>query len=188
MVMGTYTPSKIQLHTAQCPACGSDRLSERENIEYFEYGSGSESVTLNAVVPMCLCADCGMQFTDERGERARHTSVCAHLKISDPEKIVAIRERNNMSQTEFATVSRIGRASLARWESGAIYQNGSSDSLIYLLGFPENVARLKSRFDTNRPDEFRASPGEKPRFRCLTEAQIISMKISCATFELHPEH
>lgn len=184
--METNTFSKQRLHTAECPACGSTHISERDELEYFEYGSESEAVTLSAEAPICSCAECGMEFTDERGERARHASICAHLKIAEPDEIIAIRERYRMTQTDFATAARIGRASLARWESGAVFQNGSSDSLIYLLGFPENMARLKSRFEEKYNEPTRSVLKTRARFRCLTEEQIISMKINSDVFELHP--
>lgn len=186
--MGTITPSKQHMHTAECPACGSDRISEREKIEYFEYGSEKESVTLSAVVPLLVCAECGEKFTDERGEHARHASVCAHLNILEPDEIIAIRQRNNMTQTEFSATSRIGRASLTRWESGAVCQNGSIDGLIYLLGYPENVERLKSRFQPNLIEEKQVELISKTRFRSLTTEQIISLQFSCSSFELHPQH
>lgn len=184
--MGTHTFTKSRLHTTECPACGSASITERDELEYFEYGSGNETSTLVAEVPMCSCTDCGMQFTDERGERARHASVCAHLQIAEPDEIVAVRERYCMNQTEFAAAARIGRASLARWESGVVFQNGSSDSLIYLLGFPENMSRLKSRFENKHVDAAQPVSMTKARFRCLTEDQIISLGMSKAVFELHP--
>lgn len=186
--MGTLTLETSSTFVTECPACGSISVTEREQLEEFEYGAGKDHAVLQAIVPVCTCSQCGTQFTDERAERSRHASICRHLIILEPAQITAIRERYRATQVEFAEISRIGRASLARWETGAIYQNGSIDNLMYLLGFPENFERLKDRFSSARACNQEPSNPSKRHFRCLTEKQMASMKLCSSLFELHPEH
>lgn len=173
---------------SSCPACESQRVTEKFVMEPFEYGSGDDAVTLSIRVPLCKCAECGLEYTDDRAELLRHSAVCNHLCILAPEKIVAIRERYGCTQQEFAEISRIGRASLARWESRAVFQNASSDSLLYLLGFPENFQRLSNRFkETEAPKEC-AQIRHGRRFPTMSDEEVISCRRRSETFELHPGH
>ena len=171
-----------------CPACDKQAIQERWSEESFEYGLGEHSATLEVRVPLCHCENCGLEFTDHRAEEIRHAAVCRHLKLLAPAEIIAIRERNGMSQQAFADLSRIGRASLARWESGSIFQNASADSLLFLLCFSENIERLRMRFarcDANvntNPDR----PAEAPaRFRSLSIDSITRCRNQAITFQLH---
>jgi DNA-binding transcriptional regulator YiaG len=90
------------------------------------------------------CNQCGFQFTDEVAEEARHEAVCRHLGVMTPKEIKEIRKSYGMSRAEFSHLTRIGEASLARWENGLLIQSPAYDQLLYLLTFPENLERLKS--------------------------------------------
>ena len=60
------------------------------------------------------------------------------------------REKQGMTRSQFAALTRFGDASLGRWERGALVQNGANDQLIYLLGFADNVERLRARTQGKR--------------------------------------
>ena len=77
--------------STSCPACESQRVTEKFVMESFEYGSGDDAVPLSIRVPLYKCADCGLEYTDDRAEHLRHSAICNHLSILTPEKIVAIR-------------------------------------------------------------------------------------------------
>jgi DNA-binding transcriptional regulator YiaG len=62
-----------------------------------------------------------------------------------PREVEGIRTRLGMTRAAFAELTRLGEASLARWEKGLLIQNPGNDQLLYLLQFPENVKRLRSR-------------------------------------------
>jgi DNA-binding transcriptional regulator YiaG len=62
-----------------------------------------------------------------------------------PREVVAIRTRLGMTRAALSDLTRLGEASLARWEKGLLIQNAANDQLLYLLRFPENVKRLRSR-------------------------------------------
>lgn len=167
-----------------CPSCGKQEVSERLVNEGFEYGSGEKSVVLNVTIPLCSCGNCGLEFTDYRAEDIRNSAVCHHLKLLSPAEILAIRERHGMSQQAFADVSRIGRASLARWECGSIIQNASADSLLYLLGFQDNVDRLKNRFNQS-DDERLSGKASNARFRSLSVESAMYYRNEAASFRLY---
>ena len=128
-----------------CPNCnGTDfRVEPRE--QRFLYGKEGEASELAAVVPVHTCKTCGFEFTDEAAEEARHEAICRHLRLMTPKEIRALRGKYEMTRAEFAELSLVGTASLARWEAGILLQNGANDQLLYLLQFEENVALLNRR-------------------------------------------
>lgn len=135
----------LQSEQIECPMCGTHNVQTTIEAETFPYGSGSDTVELTAHVPVRMCNDCGFQFTDEVAEEARHKAVCRHLRVMSPKEIVEIRKAYRMSRADFARLTRIGEASLARWENGLLIQSPAYDQFLYLLTYPENLERLKSR-------------------------------------------
>jgi len=63
-----------------------------------------------------------------------------------PAEIVALRNKYRLTRAQFAEKTRIGEASLARWETGELIQNPANDGYMYLLSFPENLERLEGRY------------------------------------------
>jgi DNA-binding transcriptional regulator YiaG len=129
----------------RCASCGASSVGTEMVVEEFAYGTGEDSVQLRATVPMRTCRECGFQFTDQHAEDARHDAVCRHLGVMTPREVEAVRTRLGMTRAAFAELTRLGEASLARWEKGLLIQNPANDQLLYLLRFPENVERLRSR-------------------------------------------
>jgi transcriptional regulator with XRE-family HTH domain len=77
-----------------------------------------------------------------------------------PAEIRAIRrEAGALSRAQFARITRLGEATIGRWERGELIQNRANDQLLYLLTFPENVTRLRNR---ERKDESPRSPSAPP--------------------------
>jgi putative zinc finger/helix-turn-helix YgiT family protein len=142
----------------ECPICGSANAQTTIETEKFTYGSEPEAVELNAQVPVRTCLECSFQFTDGAAEDARHVAVCRHLGIMTPEEIVMLRKRYGLSRAEFAQLTRIGEASLARWENGQLTQNAANDQLLYLLTFPGNIDRLRERAERRAKGESTESP------------------------------
>jgi DNA-binding transcriptional regulator YiaG len=129
----------------RCTGCGSSSVVTETTVEEFPYGTGEAPVQLKAAVPVRTCRHCGFQFTDHRAESARHEAVCRHLGVMTPGEVEGVRTRLGMTRAAFAELTRLGEASLARWEKGLLVQNPANDQLLYLLQFPENVKRLRSR-------------------------------------------
>lgn len=139
----------------QCPECDSHAVRETLREQKFIYGTGDRAVQLAAKMPVFECQHCGFTFTDDRADKARQEAICRHEGVFTPEEIATVRKRADMSRTTFAAVGRFGVASLARWETGALLQNGANDQLIYLMQFPSVRAILMARRqnETLLPDE-----------------------------------
>jgi putative zinc finger/helix-turn-helix YgiT family protein len=127
-----------------CPACQHTQVALQEVEDAFDYGTGAEKISVVASIPQYTCENCGLSFSDSVAEERRHDAVCNALGVLAPREVRAIRELGGLSQAEFASLSGLGKASLGRWERGALIQNEANDNLLRLLGFPENVARLRS--------------------------------------------
>ncbi len=131
--------------SVRCPNCESNNVNTTVEHETFVYGEGSSAAQLTARVPVRTCTNCGFQFTDGEAEEARHDAVCRHLRVLTPKEILELRKRYNMSRAEFAELTRLGEASLARWENGQLIQNAANDQLLFLLTVPSNMELLKRR-------------------------------------------
>lgn len=129
----------------QCPECDGNNVREMEKEQAFSYGTGERAVELTARMPVFECQDCGFTFTDYRADKARQEAICRHEGIFTPSELVTVRMRADMSRAAFAAAGRFGTASLARWETGALPQNGANDQLIYLMQFPAVRALLQAR-------------------------------------------
>src|SRR6516165_4259149 len=97
---------------------GGKHINSRTEEEPFVYGVGDKALELRASILMRKCADCGFEFMDEAAESSRHETVCRYLDVLTPEEILHIRKLNGLSRAEFAKLTRIGEASLHRWENG----------------------------------------------------------------------
>jgi len=169
-----------QLEQPDCPMCGGKNVHTTIEVEKFVYGAGPEAVELTARVPVRTCNACGFQFTDDVAEEVRHDAVCRHLGVMTPKEVARIRKAYGMSRAVFARLTRIGEASLTRWENGLLIQNPAYDQLLYLLTFPENLERLKFRKSGeqlpryNTPSQFPRTGQGRTRLRALqvTEAEI----------------
>ena len=129
----------------ECPNCGGKEITTTKETERFKFAKGADAVELTATIPVRRCVSCGFQYTDSEAEEAHHEAVCRHLGVLTPREIVGLRKRYGLSRSEFAEITRIGEASLHRWETGQLVQNPGYDQLLYLLKYPANMDRLKER-------------------------------------------
>jgi len=127
--------------SVRCPNCESNDVKTTLEHETFTYGEGASAAEVTADVPVRTCTNCSFQFTDGDAEEARHDAVCRHLNVLTPKEVLELRKRYDMSRAQFAELTRLGEASLARWENGLLIQNGANDQLLYLFTFEGNVKR-----------------------------------------------
>ena len=160
-----------------CAACGGGNLSRRMEMDEFEHGAGEGAVSLNANVVVLTCGDCDFEFTGPGAEVARHEAVCRHLGIMTPAEIRDLRGRYGLSRQSFASLTRLGAASIARWEAGSLLQNRAYDSLLYLLCFEDNLGRLRSRHAEAAPGDSHAASSEPPGFTVSTPKYSLAGEI-----------
>jgi YgiT-type zinc finger domain-containing protein len=128
-----------------CPECGAAAVRTEICDHQFQYGDGANAVELTARIPVRTCGSCGFQFIDAEGEEAKDAAAYRYKQVMSPAQLEALRELHGLSLGELARISRIGIASLRRWESGRKIQNGAYDDYLYLLGWGENLDRLRHR-------------------------------------------
>lgn len=135
-----------------CPECGSERITTEEIDHRFPYGQEEAAIELSARIPVRRCEECGDEFLDYKAQDLMHEAVCRHLHVMTPSEVVAIRKKHRgLSRAEFARVTRLGEATIGRWERGQLIQNAAYDQFLYLLTFPENFARLLKRIENAEP-------------------------------------
>ncbi|RJP42045.1 MAG: helix-turn-helix domain-containing protein [Phycisphaerales bacterium] len=128
-----------------CPKRGGEDLQMTWRREPFVYGEGADAAELCADVPLRTCTSCGHRFLDAAADDAQHEAVCRHLGVHSPAQIRALREKHGLSRAAFAGLTRLGEATIARWERGALIQNAAYDQFLFLLGFDDNIRRLQQR-------------------------------------------
>lgn len=160
-------PAKTSSQSMTCPSCGAASTSSRIEDEKFQYGEGPTAETLTARVTVYECSACADEFLGGDAEDARHEAVCRYLGVFTPEQIRTLRARYGLSRAEFSRITKLGEATLARWERGSLIQNSAHDRFLYLLSFPENLDRLR---DLERP-ALRVPAGigatVEAKFQCL---------------------
>lgn len=115
-----------------CPNCDTSTAFKQIRKQQFEYGIGDEAVILSVQVPVWICSTCSYSFTDEDAEVLRHEAVCRHLNLMTPAEIVQMREKLGMTQKDLAELTKLGDASIKRWESGSLIQSASANMLLRL--------------------------------------------------------
>jgi len=140
----TPTPEQTTRSFA-CPSCGGTNVITTTQTQEFTYGVGADAVRLSAEIPVRRCGDCRFEFYDREGEEARHEAVCRYLRVMTPHQIRDLRLLHECSQADFAELTQLGEATISRWERGALIQTHAYDNYLYLLGFEDNIRRLRQR-------------------------------------------
>ena len=131
-----------------CPNCGSGDVQTCPEQYCFPYGVGEAQVELSTEVPLRTCGGCGFEFLDHVGQSTCHEAVCRHLGIMTPHQITSLRRLHTLTQAELSKITKLGEATLSRWERGVVIQNEAYDNYLYLLGFPENLKRIHNRAES----------------------------------------
>ena len=135
------------MDTNKCQRCGGDVVTE--NVDYeFDFRLRDDVVALVAKVPLRKCAECEDSWLDHEAEVQQHEATCKHLGLLTPAEIKAIRETIGLNRDQFASLTGIGSASIARWESGRSYQSIAFDKYLRLLQIlpaaKEQLARMQN--------------------------------------------
>lgn len=176
--------------SAGCPQCGSNRISSETVTENFQYGDKEGAVMLSATIPVQNCQSCGGSFTNEDAEDIRHEAVCRYLGVLTPQEVRGVRERYGLSQSDFSELSKIGKASLARWEGGTLIQNQANDNLLYLLMFGDNESRLRDRSKVKPSGNSKLATNVipfRPRFRSIADTELPLLTLKAKMFDLYPQ-
>ena len=183
----TYIPSTN--FPIECPSCGAGNVASVNEVEHFKYGEKEDAPTLSALICVHHCASCDFSFTTEDASESRHEAICRYLNVLTPTEVREVREHYALSQADFAELTKIGKASLGRWETGVLIQNQANDNLLYLLTFHDNFTRLKDRvrLDRSVSTKLPLAPFQfQPKFRALPEADVQNLQRDAEVFQLFP--
>lgn len=181
-----------------CPMCGGSDLTVSTQTDHFSFGEDDKAVELSAEIMAYHCEECDFSFSGEDASDARHEAVCRHLQLLTPKEIRAIRDNIGMSRAEFSRMTRIGEASLARWEKGLKFQNPAYDNLLYLISVASNLDLLAKRdfgspipaSTADRNPEMRRSETSAEPVGCTSELRLYDPNgdnaASPGEFELWP--
>jgi len=150
-----------------CGECGSERIRTSREIYNFPYGVGNDTVELSCEVPFRKCSDCGFSFLDHVAEDICQKAICQHLGVMTPSQVKGLRKLYNLTQSEFAEITKLGPATLSRWERGIVIQNQAYDNYLYLLGFKENLRLIQERSKSAGTLEDAVETKQQPTFREL---------------------
>jgi len=162
-----------------CGECGSERIKTSREVYKFPYGVGTDTVELSCEVPVRKCADCGFSFIDGDAEDICHKEVCKHLGVMTPSQIKALRGLYELTQAKFSEITKLGEATLSRWERGVVIQNQAYDNYLYLLGFKENLQKIQRRKESIGKMETSIEESERPQFRELEVNEEVLQKQGC---------
>jgi DNA-binding transcriptional regulator YiaG len=121
---------------------------------------------------------------DGDAEDACHEAVCRHLGVMTPSQIKALRTLYGLTQSQFSEITKLGEATLSRWERGIVIQNQAYDNYLYLLGFNENLERIRNRTKESKITEQIVNRNQNPQFRKLdVTGELLERKMN---FKLVP--
>lgn len=128
-----------------CPKCAEYReVSIRQEKE--TYPVRGEDITVDASVAYCAC--CGEQvWVDELDNENLKKAFDVYREkygLLSPEKIKAIREKYDLTQTSFAKILGLGDKTITRYEGGNI-PDAALNNLILLAEDSGNFDRLLER-------------------------------------------
>lgn len=128
-----------------CPNC-KKMVDTRVTEKYEALSVRGQEITLK--VKMRICKECGEPLVDdELDDISLKQFYDEYRRLNNllfPEEIKKIREKYNMSQTEFAKLLGMGEKTIARYENGAI-QERVHDNLIRVVNNSNVFADLLER-------------------------------------------
>lgn len=135
-----------------CPMCEKERtlrqIKDDIVISVRDRDISVESVQL-------VCSNCDAAF-EPPGKDSLDEAYRIYRRENNwmqPEDIKALRNRYNLSQHEFAEILGFGKATLSRYENGAL-QDHSSETLLKMAADPSNLIRhLKINKAIKLPDD-----------------------------------
>ncbi len=129
-----------------CPLCDNQEITLTWTNQIIDYGTGEKATEIPVRVPVLYCELCDFEYLDKYGAMVKHEAVCRYHGILTPNEIKQIRKSLGYTKEGFAKLTKIGIASLNRWESGSGMQSHSHDNYLRLLQTnPDLIEILEGR-------------------------------------------
>jgi putative zinc finger/helix-turn-helix YgiT family protein len=154
---------EFQVETRRlCPVCNRGRLHPKIVAEKFPYeDDGKEIMVVAEDVPVKVCdnPECAEELSGPEAASIRHMAICRALGLLTPGEIRAIRERLELTQAEFARLTRLGEATICRWERGRLLQNPAMDCYLRLIARGEDNVRFLQGVNQDAALRMTSTPG-----------------------------
>ena len=138
--------------TIKCSACGGSTTEVKE-VKKAKYRDEIVEVATH----LFRCDACKEGFVTPDQMRAHVRAVKNQVRkvhgLLPPERIVGIRERLGLTQTELENVLGTGPKVIVRWESGKVIQSRGHDNVLRLLDRNPSVLKLLRQIQEARSKE-----------------------------------
>jgi putative zinc finger/helix-turn-helix YgiT family protein len=172
----------------KCGCCATGHLVTRFQEDAFEHEGDDGPMLVEADrVPFDVCDTCGSVFVTAETARVRHEYVCRKLGLITPTEIKEIRDRHELTQADFARITKFGESSISRWERGRLLPNPSSSGYLKLLQHNPPMVEWLIKADAGLIQQSLAAPEplrHRPRFRFLPPEDIASLEAKANRFAL----
>ncbi len=158
----------------QCPACGSERLTETEkDLTIHEAFAGSKTIRIK----VSTCGTCGFsgEFSDHNDRLRKETA--SELQQTAMQNILSYFSDNHYS---FAGIERslgLAQRTLTKWKSGATVPTKTALALFRLLRlFPWLLDVADEGFDTVRARKKYLQHSLEEFIQCIPDEQLAQPK------------
>lgn len=136
----------------KCSACG-EPTSKVKEVKKAKY----RDEVVEVVTELYRCDSCKEGFVTPEQMRLHARAVKNEVRrihgLLPPEKIVAIREKLGLTQTEMEDALGTGPKVVVRWESGKVIQSRAHDNMFRLLDRDPSVLKSLRKIQDIRSEE-----------------------------------
>jgi putative zinc finger/helix-turn-helix YgiT family protein len=135
-----------------CPICGTGQAKQIKKAYRTMYDGQPVSLPK---VEMFRCAECQEEFFNPEQAQAVSVEVKNTVRrlsgLLPPERILAIREKVHLTQSELERLFGQGPKVVTRWESGRVIQSKTADTILRMLEKdPDIILSLLKKVEKNR--------------------------------------
>ena len=135
---------KLDTSATQCVECGS---LMKDAVGKLDFPVNGEDISVSGMTFLKChkCQEIILRLDESRKPREKAIELYRkkHNLLSGDE-IRSLRERNQLTQAQFASLLKLGVNTLSRWESGRNVQNSAMDVLLRLIrDVPGTLAYLQ---------------------------------------------
>jgi DNA-binding transcriptional regulator YiaG len=129
----------------RCFFCGSNQVHARKVMDRVQFETIFGMAAKEVHLPALVCAACGQAVIGEEGQELRDQIIAKERRERIAAEILQIRGSTALTRNEWLALTRIGDASLSRWENASLEPNAAYANYLFLLSYRDNLHRLKSR-------------------------------------------
>jgi len=153
----------------KCSACGGSTTEVKENKK-----AKYRDEIVEVATQLFRCDTCKEGFVTPEQMRAHARAVKNQVRkihgLLLPERIVAIREKLGLTQSELENVLGTGPKVIVRWESGKVIQSRGHDNMLRLLDRNPSVLKLLRQIQETRSREQNNYSEAQPEHKAAARA------------------